>query len=87
MVKIAKRPIAIPNSMKTDFSIEVMKNTVMPSRKNVKRNFSFLEYLKYTTLIRRKRNIIFITKRSSIPKKSGLFRLKMLSGMTIELDY
>jgi hypothetical protein len=43
IAKIANKPIAIPNSIKTDFSIEVMKNTVMPIRKKVKRNFSFLE--------------------------------------------
>jgi nucleoside diphosphate kinase len=42
----AKRPTAIPNSIKTDFSIDVMKKTVIPIRKNVKRNFSFLVYLK-----------------------------------------
>jgi len=43
MAKIANKPIAIPNSMKTDLSIEVMKKTVIPIRKKVKRNFSFLE--------------------------------------------
>jgi hypothetical protein len=37
MVKIANRPTAIPNSMKTDLSIELMKNTVIPSMKKVKR--------------------------------------------------
>jgi hypothetical protein len=46
IVKTANNPIAIPNSIKTDFSIEVMKKTVIPIRKNVNRNFSFFEYLK-----------------------------------------
>ena len=46
IVKMANSPTAIPNSMKTDFSIDVMKKTVIPRRKNVNRNFSFFEYLK-----------------------------------------
>jgi hypothetical protein len=46
IAKTANRPTAMPNSIKTDFSIEVMKKTVMPIRKKVNRNFSFLEYLK-----------------------------------------
>jgi hypothetical protein len=46
MVKIANRPTAIPNSMNTDLSIELMKKIVMPSMKKVNRNFSFLVYLK-----------------------------------------
>jgi hypothetical protein len=46
MVKMANNPTAIPNSMKTDLSIELIKNTVMPSMKKVKRNFSFLVYRK-----------------------------------------
>jgi hypothetical protein len=43
---MANNPTAMPNSMKTDLSMEVMKKTVMPNKKNVKRNFSFFVYLK-----------------------------------------
>jgi hypothetical protein len=83
IVKIANSPTAIPNSMKTDLSIELMKNTVIPSMKKVKRNFSFFEYLKYITLISTIMNARFITKRKRMPKKSGLFRLKKLSGIEV----
>jgi hypothetical protein len=46
IAKMAKSPIAMPNSMNTDLSIELMKKTVIPIRKKVNRNFSFFEYLK-----------------------------------------
>lgn len=46
IAKIAKRPTAMPNSMNTDLSMELMKKTVIPIMKKVNRNFSFFEYLK-----------------------------------------
>jgi hypothetical protein len=73
---MANKPTAMPNSMNTDFSMEQMKKTVIPIKKKVNRNFSFLEYLKYTPLIKIIRNMVFITNRTIIPQKFGLFKLK-----------
>jgi hypothetical protein len=43
---MANKPKAIPISMKTEFSMEHMKKTIMAIKKKVNKNFSFFVYLK-----------------------------------------
>jgi hypothetical protein len=87
IAKMAISPTAIPNSIKTDLSIELMKKTVIPIRKKVNTNFSFFEYLKYTTRMSSDRKIRLIKNLIRIPQKSGLFRLKKLSGMVLAFRF
>ena len=46
MAKMANNPRPIPTFISTFLSMEQIKKTVIPIRKNVNRNFSFFEYLK-----------------------------------------
>jgi hypothetical protein len=46
IAKMANKPKAIPISMKTEFSMEHMKKTIMAIKKKVNKNFSFFVYLK-----------------------------------------
>jgi hypothetical protein len=71
IAKTANMPNAKLNSMKTVLNKEQMKKIVIPIRKKVKRYFSFLEYLKYMTRIRKKRKTRFIANLSIIPQKAG----------------
>jgi hypothetical protein len=57
IANMANKPKAMPISIQTDFSIAVIKKTVIPIRKKVNRNFSFFENLKYIPHIRMMRNI------------------------------